>query len=136
MRTKDLSGNMWHYGSYHVHVLLKFRVLVSHTSNRPTTLVLLMLSLTWFVDLGIYEGIYFGITFGPKKVFGEGFNYKTYFFLSANNERAKRWCAKYMDRRIFLSRRQYFYEAIYTKDYEQRKSKTIVGRIYVTKVVF
>ena len=33
-----------------------------------------------------------------------------------NNERAKQGCAKYMGRRTFVSRRQYFYGAIYTKD--------------------
>ena len=67
MWTKDLSGNLWRYGSYHVHVFLRFSVSVSHTQNRPTTLVLLILSLTGFLDLGTYENILFGITFGPKK---------------------------------------------------------------------
>ena len=54
----------------------------------------------------------------PKKAFGEEFSYETYFFLSVNNERAKEWYAKPMDRRIFLPRRKYFYKAIYTKDSE------------------
>ena len=67
MWTKDLSGNLWRYGSYHVHVFLRFSVLVSHTQNRPSTLVLLILSLTWFLDLGAYENILFGITFDLKK---------------------------------------------------------------------
>ena len=101
MWTKDLSGNLWRYSSYHVHVFQRFSVLVSHTQNRPATLVLLILSLTWFLNLGTYEGHLW-----PQKVFGEKFSKETYFFLSANNECAKRWCAKYMDRRILLSRRQ------------------------------
>ena len=67
MWTKDLSGNLWRYGSYHVHVFLRFSVLVSHTQNRPATLVLLILSLTWFLNLGTHKDIYFGITLGRKK---------------------------------------------------------------------
>ena len=67
MWTKDLSGNLWRYGSCHVHVFLRFSVLVPHTQNRPSTLVLLILILTWLLDLGTYENILFGITFGPKK---------------------------------------------------------------------
>ena len=46
---------------------------------------------------------------------GEEFSYETYFFLSVNNERAERLCAKYMGRRSFVLRRQYFYGAVYTK---------------------
>ena len=44
----------------------------------------------------------------PQNIFRKKFSNKTYFFLSANNQRAKRWCAKYIDRSIFLSRRQQF----------------------------
>ena len=51
-----------------------------------------------------------------QQIFGEKFSYETYFFLSVNNECAKRWCAKYMSRKTFILRRKYFYGAIYTKD--------------------
>ena len=50
-----------------------------------------------------------------KKVFGEESSYEIYFFLSVNDERAKQSYAKHMDRRIFLSMRQYFYETISQK---------------------
>ena len=43
-------------------------------------------------------------------------NYKTYFFLSVNNERAKQWCTKCLGRTTFLLTKQYFFTAIYTKD--------------------
>ena len=55
MWIKDLSGNLWRYGSYHVYVFLRFSVLVSHTQNRPATLVLLIFNLTWSLDLETYE---------------------------------------------------------------------------------
>ena len=68
MWTKDLSGNLWRYGSYHVHVFLRFSVSVSHTQNRPTTLVLLILSLTGFLDLGTYEKYYSGSPLTQKSI--------------------------------------------------------------------
>ena len=67
MSAKDLSGNLWRYGSYHVHVFLRFSALVSHTQNRPASLVLLILILTWFLALGTYEVTKSGTTFNPKK---------------------------------------------------------------------
>ena len=120
MWTKDLYGNLWRYGSYHVHVFLRFSVLVSHTQNRPATLVLLILSLTWFQDLGTSEDTIRDHLW-PQKVFGEEFSNETYFFLSANKERAKRWCAKYMDRRIFLSRKL-FTQNILNKEGQKQSS--------------
>ena len=42
-----------------------------------------------------------------KKIHGEEFSCETYFFLFVNNERAKRWCAKYMGRMTFVLRRQF-----------------------------
>ena len=71
-----------------------------------------------------------------KKISGEEFNYETYFFLSVNNKYTKRWYAKYMVRRTFVLRRQYFYGAIYTKDFGWRRFKTIVRGIYEIKLVF
>ena len=67
MWIKDLSGNLWQYSSYHVHVFLRFSVLVLHTQNHTATLVSLILSLTSFLDLRTYEDTYFGTTFVPKK---------------------------------------------------------------------
>ena len=80
MWIKDLSGNLWRYGSYHVHVFLRFSVLVSHTQNRPAILVLLILSLTWFLDLGTYKDIIWDYLW-PKKHLEKNLATKpTYFF--------------------------------------------------------
>ena len=80
MWIKDLSGNLWWHGSYHVLFFLRFSVLVSHTQNRPAILVLLILSLTWFLDLGTYKDIIWDYLW-PKKHLEKNLATKpTYFF--------------------------------------------------------
>ena len=86
MWIKDLSGNLWQYSSYHVHVFLRFSVLVLHTQNHTATLVSLILSLTSFLDLRTYEDTYFGTTFVPKKYLEKNLAMKPIsFFLQIMN---------------------------------------------------